>query len=207
MELFDVSLRIGPGMLAWPTGRAVAAHVVVDAGDEAAPRNSEWHLDSHAGTHVDAPLHWCPGGADADAISLGACLGPCTVVAVESDRRIEHDDLPQGVIRPGHRLLLKTPNSSARLGAADFDPDFVALGASVARRLAGAPVGLVGIDYLSVESTAGDGEVHRILLDAGVVLLEGLDLRAVEPGDYNLAALPLRLHGGEASPVRAVLWR
>lgn len=207
IELFDVSLRIAPGMLAWPTGRPVATHVIVDGGQEAGPRNSEWHLDSHAGTHVDAPLHWCPSGADAEAIPLAACLGPCSVVGVESERLIEPHHLPEGVVRRGHRLLLKTRNSSLRLGADGFDPGFVALSESAARRLADAAVSLVGIDYLSVESPAGDGVVHRALLNAGVVLLEGLDLRAVEPGDYNLAAFPLRLQGGEASPVRAVLWR
>jgi arylformamidase len=88
-----------------------------------------------------------------------------------------------------------------------FDPGFAALGLDAARRIAGAGTRLVGLDYLSVESPGGDGEVHRTLLGAGVVLLEGIDLSGVEPGDWNLSALPMKLVGGEASPVRAVLWR
>lgn len=207
MEVIDVSLRVRPGMLAWPTGRPAATHVVVGPGDESGPRNSEWHLDSHAGTHVDAPLHWLPAGPDVEAVTLAACLGPCSVIEVESERWIEPEHLPEPVLRPGGRVLLKTPNSPTRLGAEEFDPDFVALSEAAARRLADARVALVGIDYLSVESPGRGGEVHRVLLRAGVALLESLDLRAVDPGAYNLAALPLRLQGGEASPVRAVLWR
>ena len=201
MELFDVSMPVRPAMLAWPTGRPAARHRVVD---EEGPRNSEWQLDPHAGTHVDAPLHWLPGGGDADSIPLERCLGPCTVVAHEGDGPIE--DVPVAALRPGHRVLFRTANAE-RLASAEFDPGFVSIAPGAARAIADAGVELVGIDYLSVESPDGGGAVHRILLEAGVVLLEGLDLRAVEPGDYWLSALPVRLTGSEAAPVRAVLWR
>jgi arylformamidase len=204
VELIDISLPVSPGMLAWPTGREAVVHRVVDPDP---PRNSEWSLASHAGSHVDAPLHWLPGGAPVDSVALDACFGPCAVVEVGGDRPIEPADLPALALRAGHRILLKTANSESRLEGSTFDPGFVAIGQEAARALADARVGLVGIDYLSVESPSGDGEVHRTLLGAGVVLLEGLDLRNVAPGDYGLSALPVRLAGGEAAPVRAVLWR
>lgn len=191
-------------MLSWPTGRPVAEHRVVDEGDGRSPRNSEWRIDSHAGTHVDAPLHWIPGGAATDDLPLDAFLGPCRVVAVDDDREIVAADLPAPV---PERLLIRTPNSEARLRRREFDPAFAALGLDAARRIAHARTRLVGLDYLSVESPDGGGEVHRTLLRAGVVLLEGIDLSAVEPGEWNLSALPVRLVGGEASPARAVLWR
>ena len=194
-------------MLAWPTGRPVLVHRVVDAGDPSSPRNSEWQLDSHAGTHIDAPLHWLPGAADVSEIPPAACIGPCVVVEVASEPLIEADDLPAHAMQDGGRVLFKTANSDRRLGTSRFDPAFVSLSVEAAQGLAAARLALVGIDYLSVESPGGDGTVHRVLLESGVVLLEGLDLRCIEPGQYNLSALPLRLAGGEASPVRAILWR
>ena len=203
-EVVDISLPVQSSMLSWPTGRTVAEHRVVDEGDGASPRNSEWHLDSHAGTHVDAPLHWIPGGATTDRLPADAFLGPCQVVAVGEDREIAPSDLPDPV---GERLLIRTPNSDGRIRSREFDPGFAAIGVDAARTIAAAGTRLVGIDYLSVESPGGGGEVHRTLLGGGVALLEGIDLSGVEPGDWNLSALPIRLVGGEASPARAVLWR
>jgi arylformamidase len=129
------------------------------------------------------------------------------VVAVEADGPIEAGALPTEALRAGHRLLLRTPNSDTRVPRAEFDPRFAAIAPSAADAIAAAGIALVGIDYLSVESPEGGGVVHRRLLEAGVVLLEGLDLRGVEPGEYKLSALPVRWVGGEAAPVRAVLWR
>src|SRR3954466_6488395 len=94
MDPIDISLAVHPAMLAWPHGRRPAEQRVIDVGDSAGPRNSEWTLDSHAGTHVDAPLHRLPGGAPVDELPLRACLGPCTVVVVEEDRAVRPEDLP-----------------------------------------------------------------------------------------------------------------
>jgi len=203
-EVFDVSMPVRPGMLGWPTGRPAARHEVVD---DAGPRNSEWHLDSHAGTHIDAPLHWLEGGRDVGGIPLEACLGPCLVAQADGET-IEVSDVPDAeALAAAPRVLFRTRNSRLVRAGAEFDPRFVALGEAAARRLVSAGVSLVGVDYLSVESPSGDGSVHRVLLEAGVVLLEGLVLAAVEPGRYNISALPVHWVGGEASPTRAVLWR
>jgi arylformamidase len=201
MELFDVSMRLDAAMLSWPTGRVPLEQ---DVWGEGPPRDSDWRIYSHAGTHVDAPSHWLPGAPDVDGIPLAACLGPCVVVGVAEDRLIEPRDLPP--LAEGMRILFRTPNSDLRLDGAPFDDGFAALGPDAATTLAEARIALVGIDYLSVERP-GEAPGHRALLAAGVVLLEGLDLRGVGPGEYQLSALPLRLPGGEASPVRAVLWR
>lgn len=207
MEIIDISVSIRPAMLCWPTGRQAAAQTVIDVGDGATPRNSEWTLDSHAGTHLDAPLHFLPAGADVEEIPLSSCIGSCTVAEVPGDGPIGSDLLPTESLRHGHRLLLKTANSSTGLGKDRFNEDFVALSLGAAESIADAGLALVGIDYLSIEPFRGNGAVHRTLLAAGVVLLESADLRHVKPGEYTLCALPLRLAGGEASPVRAVLWR
>ncbi len=206
VELYDISIEVRRGMLAWPTGRPAAVHRVVDQGTAAEPRNSEWTLDSHAGTHVDAPLHFLPAAGDVETIPLQACLGRCQILEVEG-QEIDASSLRADSLQSGARLLFKTENSRRRISRVEFDPEFAAISVEAAQRIAAAGVALVGVDYLSVESSRGTGDVHRILLEAGVVLLESLDLSAVEPGGYNLCALPLRLSGGEASPVRAVLWR
>jgi arylformamidase len=197
-------MRLDPEVLSWPTGRVPVRR---DVWGEGVPRDSDWLLYAHAGTHIDAPLHLLPGGADVEGVPLDACVGPCLVAGVDEDRLIEPVDVPAAGLTAGARVLFRTPNSDLRLDGRPFDIGFAALSPATAEALAGAGVALVGIDYLSVERPGGDGSVHRALLGASVVLLEGLDLRGVEPGEYWLSALPLRLPGGEASPVRAVLWR
>jgi arylformamidase len=156
-------------------------------------------LGSHTGTHVDAPLHFLPGGDGVDRLPLDALIGPALVLDlthVEADVRAADLDFPAGA----ERLLLKTPNS--RLWERDeFAPEHVALEPDAARLLVERGVRLVGVDYLSV----GSPETHRILLAAGVVPLEGLDLREVEAGAYRLVALPLRLEGVDGAPARVVL--
>jgi arylformamidase len=129
-------------------------------------------------------------------------LGPATVVdatSIEADldaAALATLDLPEDPTR----ILLKTPNS--RLWERDsFSRDFVRLTGSGARFLIDRGVQLVGIDYLSI----GDEEAHRELLGAGVTALEGLDLRQVEPGRYDLVCLPLRLEGSDGAPARAIL--
>ncbi len=129
----------------------------------------------------------------AETLPLDALVGPCVVV-----EGLEVDAIPSGA----ERVLFKTPNS--RIWELDgFSEDFVSLDGSQARALVEGGIRLVGIDYLTI----GDDEAHRVLLGAGVVPLEGLDLRAVDPGEYLLACLPLKLAGSDGAPARAVLIR
>ena len=110
-------------------------------------------------------------------------------------------DVPAGV----DRLLIRTRNSDAWKSRSAFSPDFVALTADGARWVADRGIRLVGVDYLSVQRWGDDPETHRILMRAGVAILEGIDLSSVPTGEYRLTCLPLRIDGAEASPVRAVL--
>ncbi len=159
-------------------------------------------LGVHTGTHVDAPLHFIEGGAGAETLALDTMLGSAVVVdATGVDGELDEAaltalDLPAGA----RRILLKTRNS--RLWEQDaFTHDFVRLTGTGARFLIDRGVQLVGIDYLSI----GDAEAHRELLGAGITALEGLDLSQVEPGEYDLVCLPLRLEGSDGAPARAVL--
>jgi arylformamidase len=199
----DVTVPIHPGMVVYQGDPPVevTAALSLERGD---PANvSRLALGSHTGTHVDAPRHFVPGGAGVDRLSPEALIGAARVLAC-----------PPGPIAAatvagragrGERLVLKSGNS-ALWTRGRFAADYQALTLDAARALAQAGVGLVAIDYLSIEAFAAPGHpVHRCLLEAGVVVLEGLDLSDVEPGPYELCCLPLRLRDGDGAPARALL--
>jgi len=149
---------------------------------------SQWTLGSHTGTHVDAPSHFIADAPDLEAVGLEPFVGPCRVIELER--------LDLSTVTSERVLMFKT---SAE--ADGVDP-------RIAARLVAAGVRLVGIDALSIEpleAVVAGAPTHRTLLAGGVVILEGLELDAVPPGDYFLVALPLRLQHSEASPVRAIL--
>ena len=165
-------------------------------------------LGSHTATHIDAPSHFVEGGASVDAIPLETCFGPAQVCAVDAAEAIGRQELEGAGIPPNTtRLLLKTRNS--RLWRTlSFDEEFVALAPDGADWLLERGIRLVGIDYLSIEPYGAGARgfpVHKALLGAGVVILEGVDLSDVEPGPYTLACFPLKIAGCDGAPVRAVL--
>lgn len=165
-------------------------------------------LGTHAGTHIDPPLHFIDGGAAVDEVDLGAMNGPCRVWPVPdrvaSITARELSGVPGGT----ERVLLKTSNSARWNASRAFFPEYVALDDSAAQYLVESGVRLVGIDGLSIESDPSERfPVHHRLLSAGVLILEGLELFGVPPGDYELRCLPLRLRGGDGGPARALLGR
>ena len=165
------------------------------------------HLDlgAHAGTHVDAPFHFLAGGATVEQLPLEILMGPARVLEIPVPDAIDRFDLEKFDLRGAVRLLFKTRNSGT-LRRPEFREDFVHLTESAARYLVEAGVMLVGIDYLSVEKFGStDFPVHHVLLGAGVVIVEGLDLSEAATGDYDMACLPLCLVGADAAPARVVL--
>ncbi len=164
-------------------------------------------LGVHTGTHVDAPLHFVRDGAAIEQLDLNALIGPAYVVDLSrvdgeiTARDLDATHLPGGA----ERILFKTKNS-ALWEKPGFQEDFVALAADGARWLVERQVRLVGIDYLSVEVYGStDFPAHHILLDAGVIILEGVQLKDIAPGVYELLCLPLKIQGAEGAPARAVL--
>jgi arylformamidase len=165
------------------------------------------HMHPHTGTHIDAPLHYVAGGASMDSWDPEATVGPARVVRVEADA-IDADVLRTLDLQKGERVLFRTWNSERCWCGSCFRKQFVAVTPDGAHVLAECGVRTVGIDYLSIGpyGTAGD-ETHRIVLRAGIWVIEGLDLRSVEPGPYELTCLPLKIKGGDGAPARALLRR
>ncbi len=206
MRYYDISVPVAPSLPVYegdpPTELALWQEMA--RGDLADVR--ALRMGVHTGTHVDAPAHFLAGGATIDRIELGACVGPALVLDLSAyqGELIGAAELAAVVPAGAERLLLRTRNSSLwqRPG---FDPSFVALSEDAATLLVGRGLRLVGIDYVSIAPAADPGPVHRILLGAGVVVLEGLDLSGVAAGGYTLVCLPLRLQDAEAAPARAML--
>jgi arylformamidase len=202
MRLIDVTVPIRDGMPVYHDNPEVRLERARSIGDGDVVNISRLDLGVHTATHVDAPLHFFEDGAGAETIDPEALIGEAHVIdatALHAD--IDADalatlDLPERA----ERLLFKTPNSEL-WNRDEFTHDFIRFVASGATRLLELGVRLVGIDYLSI----GDEGAHRVLLGNGVVPLEGLDLRGIEPGRYTLYCLPLKLVGSDGAPARVLL--
>lgn len=204
----DISVPLKDGMIHWPGDPPVRISRVKDIAQGNSTNLSALSIGAHSGTHVDAPVHFLPGGKGIDQAEVSALVGRARVLEINNAESVTAEELSSHRIRKGDRLLFKTRNSSRAWHELPFMKDFVYLTDEGARFLAERRVRLVGVDYLSAGSYRyGGKEVHRSLLAAGVWLIEGLDLSAVTVGSYYLMCLPLRIVGGDGAPARAVLRR
>jgi arylformamidase len=207
MPIIDVSLPLSDALPTYPGNPPFELAAVKRIADGGSSNLSRISMGTHSGTHVDAPRHFFDAGAPVDRLPLDALIGPARVVAVDAERAIQPAHLPPETLAGASRILFKTRNSSL-WGSREFTSVFVFLSEGAARVLVDAGVRLVGIDYLSVEEFKKPGApAHRTLLAAGTVIIEGLDLSAAEPGDYELLCLPLRVAGADGAPARVVLRR
>jgi arylformamidase len=203
MPFFDISVTISERLPSFPGDPAIGFERVGQAPDPF--HLTSLHFGSHAGTHIDAPAHLLKHGATVDAIPLESLIGACRVIDMRHRTgAITASDLKRQDLAGTRRLLLRT-NNSALWKKAGFSETYTGMSAAAASYLVQLGIQLVGIDYLSVEPFHGGGEVHRILFEAGVVILEGLDLAGVDPGEFELICLPLKLAGIDGAPCRAVL--
>lgn len=206
-QLVDISMPLNASTPTWPgsPGFSARSHLSLASGDVA--NATLLGLDAHCGTHVDAPRHFVPSGATIDEVGLSALIGSALVVDVAGCEAIDGEMLDGCQIPEGtERLLLRTDNASTPgMDERPFHEDYVALTPAAAKWVVRRGIRLVGIDYLSIQRYRDPPDVHEILLEAGVLILEGLDLRAVTPGRWTLICLPLSITGIEAAPARAVL--
>lgn len=200
--LIDISQPVAQGIPVWPGDTVYQPFWVMqmERGDSCNVGSTTMSL--HTGTHADAPLHFQQEGASIGEVDLAAYIGPALVVDVLDVEQISADNLRQLPKPIPERLLFKT-----RTGISEtFDTDFCYLSTDAAEMLVQLGMKLIGMDTPSVDKFDSKSmDSHHILTDGGVAILENLALQDVNPGAYELIALPLKLVGMDASPVRAVL--
>jgi arylformamidase len=205
--IYDVSVPIENGMPVWPSDPPVklTPSAVAAADGTHTIRVTSIALGSHTGTHIDAPVHFVDGGRKLHEIPLQSLVGEVMVFHIPEVRSISRQHLERLDWTGVQRVLFKTDNS-ARWADKVFHRDFVYLEPDAAEFLVERGMRLVGIDYLSIDPFGSEGHpAHFVLLPNNVVILEGLDLRKIAPGRYQMAALPLNLQDADGAPTRVIL--
>ncbi|GAC1374094.1 MAG: cyclase family protein [Ktedonobacteraceae bacterium] len=202
----DVSVPLRTGMVHWPDNPPVSIERMMDIERGDVANVSKLSLGAHTGTHMDAPVHFFRTGKGIDTMPLSATIGRARVIEIGDATSIKSEELRPQRLQPGERILFKTRNSARCWHTDDFVEDFVYISQDAARYLAEQHVQTVGVDYLSVGGFFKDGvETHHALLEAGIWIIEGLNLANVAPGIVELICLPLKIEGGDGAPARAIL--
>jgi arylformamidase len=208
MKIYDVSLTIHEGMPVWPGDDPVVLKRRTKIEEGAHANVSFLSLSAHTGTHVDAPFHFLNNGSKVNEMPLDVLVGPVQVVEVPDPVSVINADViaTLKIKIETDRILFKTKNSQYwDLKKEEFQTQFVGVDLSGSQELVKRGIKLVGIDYLSVSPFKASKPTHDVLLGAGMVIIEGLDLRAVKPGFYNLYCLPMKLYGADGAPARVIL--
>mgnify|MGYP000893341258 CR=1 FL=1 len=208
MKIFDATLSIHEGMPVWPGDDPVVLQRRTKIEEGAHANVSFMSLGAHTGTHVDAPFHFLKNGSKVDALPLDVLVGPVQVVEVPESVQVINKEVIDNlkVEKETRRLLFKTRNSQYwDLTDEVFQTGFIGIDESGALELAKMGIKLVGIDYLSIAPYKQSKPTHDALLESGMVIIEGLDLRKVGAGFYNIYCLPMKLHGADGAPARVIL--
>lgn len=207
MPLLDVSLCLSPDLPTYPGNPPFVVEPVKRVARGDSSNVTALSLGTHTGTHVDAPRHFFDDRAGVDELPLDVLVGPARVAHFPGAAAVTADLLQELNLRGVTRLLIRTDNSAAWASrGASFNPAFVYLAEDGARLLVERGVRLIGVDYLSVERYKAPGApTHHELLGHGVVVVEGLDLSAASPGDYEVICLPLKIAGADGAPARVLL--
>lgn len=209
MRTYDISLSLSPDLPVWPGDPQVELERVAKMEEGSRYNLTHLKMSAHVGTHVDAPFHFLGGKSQTiDQLPLNLLIGRAYVSQLPDEINLIDALTMQRAQIPlrTRRLLFKTRNSAYWANPdGRFHTDFTALSPDGARYLVERGIKLVGVDYLSVAPFQEGTEVHEILLKAGVVIVEGLNLSEVSPGRYTLYCLPLKLVGADGAPARAIL--
>jgi arylformamidase len=207
MTLYDLSLTITEDLPTWPGDPGVKLQKISQIKEGGMTNLTHISTSVHVGTHIDAPNHFLDDGETVENIPLDLLVGPAEVIELATGQDITADDLRKaGVPGKSQRLLFKTINSNFWAeNLREFQEDFIALDAGAAAYLVECGVEVVGIDYLSIAPYRDLERTHRILLEAGVLVIEGLNLSGVEPGPYTLLCLPLKIGSSDGAPARVLL--
>ena len=205
MKLIDVTVPLDSALPTYPNNTPFTVEAIARIARGDSSNVSTLHMSAHCGTHVDAPRHFFDAGAGTEALPLEMLIGRTRVIEVSSRTGIAAEDLNGLDLSEDVRLLIKTHNS--RLwGSPDFHTDYIGVTESGAKHLVGKGIKVLGVDYLSVEQFRKPGApAHHVLLGAGMIVIEGLNLADVDPGVYEMYCLPLRIVGADGAPARVVL--
>ena len=202
----DVSVTVRHGMPHWPDNPPIVLERVMDLRRGDVCNVSHLDMGVHSGTQMDGPVHLIHQAAGLDEMPLTATMGEARVIEIEHPREITAGELHKNRLEAGERVLFKTSNSERCWQASGFVEDFVYITEPAAMHLAETGVQTVGVDYLSVGGYHADGAaVHHILLEAGIWIIEGLDLSPVTGGRYEMICLPVKVHGSDGASARAIL--
>jgi len=207
MKIYDISLTLSESIPTWPGDRGAEFKKLLYLSKGEMANVTAIKMSAHTGTHVDAPCHFLKDGYSVEKLSLEVLVGKAVVVEA-LDAKIITKEVLEGVNIPPNteRLLIKTRNSEQwASGATEFIEDYVAISADGAEYLVDQGVKLIGADYLSVAPFDRLVATHQILLKAEVIILEGINLIEVSPGNYTLYCLPIKIAGSDGAPARAIL--
>ena len=198
----DLTTPITDQMLHWPDNAPVHIRLTRSIAWGDAANVTELSLSAHTATHVDAPRHFLADGDDVTKLDLQTLIGPARVVRIEHPQFVTREELERLLpdIQPGERLLFRTQNTERDWARQPFTQDFVKVRADAAEWLRDHGVVCVGVDYLSV----GPADTHKILLGAGITVIEGLHLAPAAPGRYDIICLPLLIEGADGAPARII---
>lgn len=199
MKVHDITRPMYEGMAVYPGDPTPRFRRAERTEDGASANTSVYTFGSHTGTHADPPSHLLPGGTTLDELPLDTLIGPAVVVECPAGE-VGREFLEGTGLGAAPRVLLKT------VGGCDggiFAGSY--LTGEAAAALVALGVRLVGVEGLSVDRFGWELDAHRTLLSSGAVIIEGLDLSAVPPGEYELVCLPMKVKGGDGAPARAVL--
>jgi arylformamidase len=203
LRVYDISLPLDPTLAEWPGDAPFRLDFTARLSEGASVNLSAVSMSVHAGSHADAPFHFQKAGASIDAVDLTAFIGPCAVVDVSGKDAITRADLDGLDLKATPRVLFKT---GAWSDHSRFPETVPVMTGDLPGYLKDQGVLLVGLDVPSVdEIESKDLPIHQALGAAGIQILESLHLAGVPAGVYELIALPLRIVGADAAPVRAVL--
>lgn len=205
--VYDISALLGTETICFPGDTPYSRDLTLTIEDSGICNASKLVMSAHSGTHLDAPLHFIPKAKSIDEFSVQQFILPAQVVNIEDKESIRPSELESLDIKPGDALLFKTDNStSERCRSGVFSENFVYLSPEAADFCVEKKVSLVGIDYASVDRYGDEAfPVHHKLLGSNILILEGINLKGVPTGRYTLFCLPMKIKGGEAAPVRAIL--
>jgi arylformamidase len=207
-RIIDITVEISENMVVWEGDPGVKIRQLLKMKNGDPYNLTRIDLGVHNGSHVDAPLHFINEGMSIDHFPLSQMVGPVQVIEIhESVDLITADVLINaGIHSETKRLLIKTKNSNFwKRSDAIFQKDYCGVTSDGAQFLANLDLQLVGIDYLSISPLCDLEEPHRILMRKGMIILETVNLTAVDPGFYDLYCLPLKLVGCEGAPARVIL--